>query len=120
MIRGDVTTADGRSWSFTDPCMTTWEAEKLWAWLEMASRNAADRQEAVFLEPNASFFIDGRDGERVRVQVGFSHESLPGWLSRDVAGWHAQEYLVVLEVTTADLAMAARDWDRERRAFPAR
>ena len=78
MIRGDVTTADGRSWSFTDPCMTTWEAEELWAWLEMASRNAADREEAVFLEPNVSFFIEGRHGERVRVQVGFSHESLPG------------------------------------------
>ena len=25
---------------------------------------------------------------------------------------------MALEVTTADLAAAARDWDRERRAFP--
>ena len=42
------------------------------------------------------------------------------WLSRDAAGWQAQEYVVALEVTTADLAAAARDWDRERRAFPVR
>jgi len=120
MIRGDASTADGRCWSFTDPCMTTWEAEELWAWLEMASQNAAGRDEVVFLEPNVSFFIDGRDGDRVRMQVRFSHESLPDWLPRDAAGWQAQEYLVALEVTTADLAAAARDWDRERRAFPAR
>jgi hypothetical protein len=86
----------------------------------MASRNTADREEAVFLEPNVSFLPDGREGERARVQVRFSHESLPGWLSRDVAGWHAQEYLVALQVTTADLAVAAGDWDGERRAFPAR
>jgi len=120
VIRGDVTAADGRSWSFTDPCLTAWEAERLSAWLDAVSRDAADRDAAVFTEPNVSFFIDGRDRDWVRMRVRFSHESLPGWLPRDVAGWQAGEYFVALEVTTADLAGAARAWDRERQAFPAR
>lgn len=120
MIRGDVRAADGRSWSFTDPCLTTWEAERLSAWLDAVSRDAEDRDAAVFTEPNISFFIDGRDRDRVRMRVRFSHESLPGWQPGDTAGWQAREYLVALEVSTADLAGAVRAWDRERQAFPAR
>ena len=26
VVRGEIGTSDGRSWSFTDPCLTTWEA----------------------------------------------------------------------------------------------
>jgi hypothetical protein len=120
VIRGDVTTADGRSWSFSDPCLTTWEAQCLSAWLDAVSRDAADRDAAVFTEPNVGFFADGREGALVRMRVRFSHESLPGWLPRDAAGRQAGEYFVALEVTAADLAEAARAWDRERRAYPAR
>lgn len=120
VIRGDVRDADGRSWSFTDPCLTTWEAERLSAWLDAVSQDAKDRDAAVFTEPDVSFFIDGRDGDWVRMRVRFSHESLPDWLPREAAGWQAGEYFVALEVSTADLAEAARAWDHERQAFPAR
>jgi hypothetical protein len=89
-------------------------------WLDAVSRDAADQNVAVFTEPNISFFIDGRDEDWVPMRVRFSHESLPGWLPRDVAGWQAGEYFVALEINTADLAGAARAWDRERQAFPAR
>ncbi len=33
VVRGQVTTADALDWSFTDPCLTTWEAQELSAWL---------------------------------------------------------------------------------------
>ena len=120
VIQGDVRAADGRSWSFTEPCLTTWEAERLSAWLDAVSRDAPDRDAVVFTEPNVSFFIDGRDGDWVRMRMRFSHESLPGWMVRDVPGWQAGEYFVALEVSTTHLAGAARAWDRERQAFPAR
>jgi hypothetical protein len=120
VIRGDVTAADGRSWSFADPCLTTWEAERLSVWLDAVSRDAAEQDAAVFTEPNISFFIDGRDGDRVRMRVRFSHESLPASWPRDVAGWQSGEYLVALGVSIADLAAAAHAWDGERQAFPAR
>jgi hypothetical protein len=120
VIRGDASTADGRSWTFTDPCLTAREAEYLSAWLDAVSRATADRDAAVFTEPNVSLFVDGRDGDRVRMRVRFSHESLPSWLPRDVPGWQAGEFCLPLEVNVADLAEAARAWDAERQAFPAR
>jgi hypothetical protein len=33
MICGNVRTADSRRWAFLDPCLTTWEARSLSAWL---------------------------------------------------------------------------------------
>jgi hypothetical protein len=72
MIRGDIRTADGRL-DLTDPCLTTWEAERLSAWLRAtASRDPAGYREAMLTEPNVSFVLDGRDGELVRIRVGFS------------------------------------------------
>lgn len=73
---------------------------------------------AVAADPDwdASWLVS-RGGVRLRVR--FSHESLPDWI-RDFAGWQSAEYLVVLEVSHADMAQAAQAWDSERQAFPAR
>ncbi len=75
---------------------------------------------AVFTEPNLSFIVDGRGGGRVRMQVCFSLESLPGWMPRDVRGGLARESVLRLVVTCSGLAEAARAWDRDRQPFPAR
>jgi len=115
VIRGDIRLADGRSWTFTFPCLTTWEAEELSKWLDAASQGAADPGAPVLTEPNLGFDIDGRDGDQVRIRVHFWAESRPSWLPRARGGC-----AVVLDVSTAHLAAAVRDWDRERQAFPAR
>ena len=124
VIHGDVRAADGRAWTFTDPCLTTWDAEHLSAWLHAAAgQDAASGHgpaPAAFTEPSLGFFLDGRDGDRVRLRVRLSHEALPGWLPRDADGWQAGEYFLLLEVSRADLAGAARAWDRDRQPFPTR
>jgi len=121
MIRGDIRTADDRGWTFTEACLTTWEAERLSAWLHAtASRDPAGRQEAMFTEPNVSFALDGWDGELVRIRVRFSQESLPGWMPRNFDGWQAEEYFLPLEMSCAGLAKAARSWDADRLQFPPR
>ena len=33
VVRGGVRLPDGRTWSFSDPCLTTWEARSLGDWL---------------------------------------------------------------------------------------
>jgi len=33
IIAAAVRLSDGRSWSFADPCLTTWEARELASWL---------------------------------------------------------------------------------------
>lgn len=122
VIRGDIHTSGGEAWTFTDPCLTTWEAEKLSLWLRAAASDdeAAELDPAVFTEPNMSFFFDSRRDGRVRMRLRLSHESLPQWLPREAAGWQAGEYYVALEVSCADLAEAAQAWDRDRLSFAAR
>jgi hypothetical protein len=70
MIQGDVRTADGRQWTFSDPCLTTWEARSLSSWLHaVATRNdAPEDQSIVFTEPNLAFGVTDHDGERVRIR----------------------------------------------------
>jgi hypothetical protein len=122
MLRGDMRTADGRAWGFTDPCLTTWEAAALAGWLRaVASQDArATIEPMLFTEPNLAFLPGACDGEHASIQVRFSYESLPGWLPRDVRGWQAAEYLLPLDVSRRDLAEAAEAWDRECRQFPQR
>lgn len=38
LVRGEVRTAAGESWSFHDPCLTTWACVELLRWLSAASR----------------------------------------------------------------------------------
>jgi hypothetical protein len=122
MIRGDIRPAAAGAWTFCDPCLTTWEAGRLSAWLHAAASpdRAGYQDEVAFTEPNLGFILDGRDGERVRIRVRFSHESLPDWLPRDVAGRRAGEYAVPLDVRRSELSAAARSWDRDRLPFPER
>jgi len=120
VIHGDALTSGGQSWSFTDPCLTTWEAEGLALWLSAAARGDEAAGEAVFTEPNLSFVCDGVAEGRVHMRVRFSHESLPSWLPREPVGWQAGEYYLALEVSCADVAEAARAWDADRLQFPVR
>jgi hypothetical protein len=122
MIHGDVRAADGRQWAFLEPCLTTWEARSLSAWLHgvAVGDGAAERRHIAFSEPNLAFSLDGHRAGRMRLRVCFSHEVLPPWASRDHDGWQAGEYVLVLDISREDLAHAANAWDLEYEQFPER
>ncbi len=122
MIHGDVRTAGGRQWAFLDPCLTTWEARRLSAWLrDVAVGDAAARRRHIaFTEPDLAFSLKHRRAGRVRLQVCFSHEALPPWAPRDHDGWQAGEYVLILDIGREDLAHAAKAWDLEHEQFPER
>lgn len=72
-----------------------------------------------FTEPNLAFNLEDASGERARLRVHFSHESMPPWKpNHDWPDYHA--YFLVLDVSTADLRAAAELWRLENRAFPTR
>jgi hypothetical protein len=67
-IQGDVTQADGKSWTFRDPCLTTWEARALGKWLRGAVNGTVpvspfgtgdpEGPLLVFTEPNIAFSVE--------------------------------------------------------------
>jgi hypothetical protein len=120
MVRGEIHTADGRQWEFLDPCLTTWEAQALSAWLHRAAGSdaAIDRQIA-FTEPNLAFISERRAGHE-RLQVCFCAEALPPWASHQHDGPQTGEYVLTLDISHEDLAHAARAWDRENEQFTER
>jgi hypothetical protein len=120
VIRGDIRTADGRSWTFSDSCLTTWECAELSQWLHGVIRG--DHQigrPTAFTEPNLALMVEGYHDDGVRLRVRFRQESLPDWI-RDFTGWQSAEFFVVLDVSCAAIAKASVEWDHERQAFPVR
>lgn len=85
-VAGTVVLAGKKTWSFEDPCMTTWEAAELGRWLKAVADGAVqpspfgkgqDEQLLVFTEPNVAFSLQERVADRVRVRIHFSLEALP-------------------------------------------
>jgi hypothetical protein len=107
VIAGEAATADGRTWSFRDPCLTTDEARDLIGWLRDGST-----PQMLFTEPNIAF--RARAG---LLAVDFSHESLPPWLP---GSGLSRVYSLSLAVAASDLAAAADQWADEIAPFPRR
>jgi hypothetical protein len=127
-VSGVVAQADGKAWSFDDPCLTTWEAEELGSWLSNVAagtvppspfRAGQPENLLVFAEPNLAFGLEAREGDRLRIRVHFSLEALPSWLQGPDRPY-IFEYFVGLDVSAADLAQAAEDWTLSQMRFPGR
>jgi hypothetical protein len=124
-LRGHVQT-ESRAWSFRDPCLLTWDAPRVSAWLravvdgQVEPENARDAEpDEVFLEPNVAFGLESRSADSARIRFHFSLESLPPWATQEE---HSElfKYFVVVTATFDELLMAAAEWDSESAAFPRR
>lgn len=126
VVAGDVRLADGRRWSFSEPCLTTWEARSLGDWLRAVvsgevepvdlNRDVDDAL-VLFTEPNVAFILVGRSDERAVVRVHFSPESRPPWLGHEV---DIVDFFVWLDLPLESLSAAADAWERELSSFPVR
>lgn len=128
VVAGHVELPDGRSWSFTNPCLTTWEARELGSWLRgvregdvapTAFFGEEDDVSLVFTEPDVAFSLAGRNVGMAAVRVHFSLGSLPPWLG-EAGGPDLFEFFVVAQLTHATLADALAVWEQELAAFPVR
>lgn len=116
MVRGKAW--DGvESWSFHDPCMTTWEARALASWLR--GLGDADPEVRLWLtEPNLTFAFVAASQGVTTLDVHFDAESRPPRCSND--DHEGFGHRVRLSVPQADLVAAVGEWDRELAAFPLR
>ncbi|MGZ4507424.1 MAG: WapI family immunity protein [Blastococcus sp.] len=108
VVEGRGRTADGDTWSITEPILTTWEARQLAVWLRVVVRGRIRRYRRrrngmlTFTEPNLAFALRRHDGEDVVLRVRVGHAA------------------VALHLTTAALRGALADWERELSAYPRR
>ena len=110
------------SWDVVDPCLTTWEAAKVFAWLNALARGAdlvAARPLAVHA-PNVTLHGQARPGDpdRVDIRACFALERRPPWLAS--GGGRTGSLCVDLDADRAQLAHAARAFAADLARFPQR
>lgn len=114
-IRG-VVAADGRLWTFEDPCLLTSEARSLGSWLRHVTNPLADYERLTFMEPNLAFDVSGRTDEMITVRVYFDLEARPA----DLVDADEDECWIDLELRPELLLHASETWLAELEAYPVR
>ena len=122
-VAGNVTLADGRTWAFEDPCLTTWEARELGEWRREVSagterpfRGIREPQGwLVFTEPNLGLTLQERTVGHVRMRIEFTGETKP-----PLTHTGPDSCLVCLDVSAEEVAEAAESWMRNLATFPER
>jgi hypothetical protein len=124
VIKGDVSAPDAE-WQFAVPCLTTFEAKRISAWLRSVANgdvpvsaigDAGVVPSLEFTEPNLAFSVGSYQGGLMSVRVHFALESMPVGQSSD----ERDQFWVGIAVTAADLDSSANQWDKALSVFPAR
>lgn len=106
----------GELWEFRDPCLTTWEAHELLAWLRALPK--ATETSIYFTEPNLSFSAaSGNPGESILV-IRLAGEAAPpsaSWEDR----W-GNDARIEFAVTHASLTAVADEWEQQVELYPLR
>ena len=79
VVRGQVEHPRG-SWTFHDPCLTTFELEQLAVWFDGVADGKVDPANGYFTEPNLHF--EYATGPDPAINVTLSYESAPPWLTQ--------------------------------------
>lgn len=123
VVAGDLLLPDRRTHSFSDPCLTTWEARELAGWLgDVAEGDSevspGDAPGLVFTEPCLAFAAC-RDGlGQVELRVYLSLEAEPPFVMAGERGIHTN--YVPFRLSREALTKAAREWAVETARFPVR
>ncbi|WP_156044142.1 hypothetical protein [Cellulomonas sp. HZM] len=125
VVEGRVRTADGRAWTFRDPCLMTDDLPRMSRWLRAVADGRVpatavpvpESRLLAFTEPNLAWSVGSVSADEVVVRTHLSLESAPRLLAGDV---ELYEYFVELRLTPAALRGAAAAWDDEAAHFPVR
>jgi hypothetical protein len=104
------------AWSFMDPCLTTFDVERLAGWFEATARGEAiPEAEEGFVEPTLEFSYV--PVPLAAIQVRFVHESGPPWFTEQDQG---DELTLSFPVAENDLQSSARALREILVRYPAR
>ncbi|MBD9651419.1 hypothetical protein IB267_24005 [Ensifer sp. ENS09] len=111
VVEGSVD-INGTKWTFRDPYLTTFEAERLADWLEGVSIGEPSTSYCFFTEPNLEFRYQKNRQLRIRLAL----ESGPPGLHPPIR-WNERSFLVRVN---AELVTAARQLRQQLVRFPPR
>lgn len=114
MVAGRVRHPHG-SWTFTDPCLTTFELDQLASWLDDVAAGRPDPDHGYFTEPNLRFSY--RQEPEPTIEIRVAYESAPPWL---VGEPRMQGAVLAFPVAMNDLGIAAADVRSFISRFPVR
>ena len=105
------------SWQFSDPCLLTYEAERLASWIDSVAEGEPLPTTCGFIEPTLEFCAAGFQQPVLRVY--FELEARPKWSPRkrardDDGVW------VEFPLGELDLRSIARQWREELHSYPQR
>ena len=103
------------TWEVVDPCLTTWEAARLASWLTAVAVGPAGGTRSL-AEPNLSVAVTPSEG-RLAVRMCFELERRPPWAPTITGG---RDLCVDLDVSRADMVVAAAELRDDVRRFPRR
>ena len=117
IIAGEVMHPKG-SWQFNDPCLLTYEAERLASWIDLVAEGEPPPTSCGFVEPNLEFRAVGSVQQPV-LRAYFRLEARPKWAPRKRAR-DGDELWVEFPLGELDLRSIARQWREELRSYPQR
>lgn len=130
VVTGEVRAEDGGTWSFTEPCLTTWEAARLGTWLQEVVYGGAepvpadcpldDDRALTFTEPTLAFSVASRSSAGVVLRVHLSLDAPAARTGGENTSIGPVEDVVAVAVSGADLTAAVSSWEHELTAFPVR
>jgi len=115
LVRGRIKHPRG-SWSFFEPCLTTWEIELIARWLERLVTGEVSRSALDFNEPNLRFLFAVQPV--FAVEVRFAYECAPPWIDPEIPTMEGVGVLFPLSFN--DLKEAARNLRQNLLRFPPR
>ncbi|MBL7492241.1 hypothetical protein I6A60_19680 [Frankia sp. AgB1.9] len=126
-IAGTARGADGETWSFREPCLTTWEVRDLVQWLRKAAAGRVEPSDGLdedgpaltFLEPCLGLSVADSDDESRVIRVHLQCESAPPSHGLDPTT-PSYGYSITLTVAPADLRTAAVAWEEMLSRYPER
>jgi hypothetical protein len=110
--------ARGRSWKTIEPCLLTWEVERLAKWLEGLAEGGTQEIEPEFVEPVLRFVVADHPSVRRRLRVYFELESRPSWAPSK--GYPNEDFWIELEGGPDELRSWAADLRQQLARFPIR
>ncbi|MFJ8894233.1 hypothetical protein ACIRCZ_06585 [Leifsonia sp. NPDC102414] len=115
--------SNGRTGEFRDPCLTAFEAGELGRWLRVISQSGRgdDRRSVTsldFTEPELAFECALLSDDDAVIRVVFSGGAAHP--EDGVGGAGEEARVVTVQMSLADIGLAADEWERECARYPAR